>query len=254
MDEQMKGKVALVTGAGSGIGQASAIAFAKRGVKVVVADISEKGGMETVHLINEIGGESLFVKTDVAKASDVEALINKAVEKYGQLDYAHNNAGIDGPMQTPMDQVNEVDWDHVMSINLKAVWLCMKYEVKQMLKQGKGSIVNTASMYGLVGYAGCAAYNAAKHGVVGLTKTGALEYSKLGIRVNAVCPGVILTPLVKKLTIEFPEATAALEASHPIGRCGKPEEVAEAVVWVSSDGASFITGVSLPVDGGCVAD
>lgn len=253
MQDDMKSKVALITGAGSGIGQATAIAFAKRGAQVVVADISKEGGMETVNLIKELGGESIFVRTDVSHNSDVEAMVNTTIEKFGKIDFAHNNAGIDGPLQTVLTDLDEGDWDRVISINLKAVWMCMKYEIKQMLAQGKGSIVNTASMFGLVGNEGGAAYNAAKHGVIGLTKTAALEFSRLGIRVNAVCPGVILTPLVKKITEMYPEATAALEASHPIGRCGNPDEVAEAVVWLSSDSASFVTGVSLPLDGGFVA-
>jgi NAD(P)-dependent dehydrogenase (short-subunit alcohol dehydrogenase family) len=253
MQDDMKGKVALVTGGGSGIGQASAVAFAKRGAKVVVADISEKGGMETVSLIEELGGEAFFVKADVSKSADVQAMVNKAIEKFGRLDYAHNNAGIDGPLETVMLDLQEEDWDKVIAVNLKSVWLCMRFEIEQMLKQGKGSIINTASMFGLVGNPGGAAYNAAKHGVVGLTKTGALEYSSQGIRVNAVCPGVILTPLVRKLTEMYPEATAALSAQHPIGRCGEPEEVAKAVVWLASDDSSFVNGVSMPVDGGFVA-
>jgi len=253
MQDDMKGKVALVTGAGSGIGQASAVAFAKRGAKVVVADISEKGGLETVGLIEDLGGKAFFVKADVSKSADVQAMVNKTIEKFGQLDYAHNNAGIDGPLETVMLDLLEEDWDKVIAVNLKSVWLCMKFEIEQMLKQGKGSIVNTASMFGLVGNPGGAAYNAAKHGVVGLTKTGALEYSSQGIRVNAVCPGVILTPLVRKLTELYPEATQALSAQHPIGRYGEPEEVANAAVWLASDESSFINGVSMPVDGGFVA-
>lgn len=254
MKDQMKGKVALVTGAGSGIGQATALAFAMRGAKVVVADIVAEGGMETVRLIKENGGEALFVKADVSNADEVEAMVNKTVETFGRLDYAHNNAGIDGPLDVKVADYQEADWDHVMKVNVKSIWLCIKYEIKQMLKQGGGSIVNTASMYGLVGVEGSSpAYNAAKFGVVGLTKTTAVEYSKFGIRVNAVCPGVILTPLVKKISEVYPEALAGIIAKHPIGRAGKPEEVAEVVVWLCSDAASFVTGVPVPVDGGYVA-
>lgn len=252
MTKQFEGKVALVTGAGSGIGRASALAFAREGAKTVVADVVVEGGEETVRMIKEAGGEALFVKTDVSKAAEVEALIQKVVETYGRLDYAHNNAGIEGTM-APTADCTEENWDRTISINLKGVWLCMKYEIPQMLKQGGGAIVNTASVAGLVGFQGLPAYAASKGGVVQLTRVAALEYAKAGIRVNAVCPGVIRTPMVERLLSGQPEAEAGFIAMEPVGRMGKPEEIAEAVVWLCSDAASFVTGHPMVVDGGLVA-
>jgi NAD(P)-dependent dehydrogenase (short-subunit alcohol dehydrogenase family) len=241
----LDGKVALVTGAGSGIGRATALTFAREGAKVVVADIIAEGGEETVRMVKAAGGEALFVKTDVSKAAEVEALITKVVQTYGRLDCAFNNAGIEGVFVSTAE-CSEENWDRTLAINLKGVWLCMKYEIPQMLKQGGGAIVNTASVAGLVGFAGLPAYVASKHGVAGLTKTAALEYAKAGIRVNAVCPGGISTPMTERLF----KAVAALE---PVGRMGKPEEIAEAVVWLCSDAASFVTGHAMAVDGGMVA-
>src|SRR5437867_8084998 len=243
-------KVAFVTGAGSGIGRASALTFAREGAKVVVADVVVEGGEETVGMIKRAGGEALFVRADVSQAAEVEALINKTLATYGRLDCAHNNAGIEGAVATTAECTEE-NWDRIIIINLKGVWLCMKYEIPQMLKQGGGAIVNTASTAGLVGLEGSPAYCASKGGVIQLTRAAALDYAKVGIRVNAVCPGVIRTPMVERLV--GTEAEAGLIAMEPIGRMGKPEEVAEAVVWLCSDAASFVTGNAMPVDGGLVA-
>jgi len=252
MTKQFDGKVALVTGAASGIGRASALAFAREGAKTVVADILVEGGEETVRLIKEAGGEALFVKTDVSKAAEVEALIQKVVDIYGRLDYAHNNAGIEGTM-APTADCTEENWDRTININLKGIWLCMKYEIPQMLKQGGGAIVNTASVAGLVGFQGLPAYCASKGGVIQLTRAAALEYAEAGIRVNAVCPGVIRTPMVQRILSIQPEMEAALTTMEPVGRMGEPEEIAEAVVWLCSDAASFVTGHPMVVDGGLVA-
>ena len=252
MAELLQGKIALVTGGGSGIGRASALAFAREGAKVVVADVVIDGGEETIGLIKKAGGEAIFVKADVSKAAEVEALVNKAVEAYGRLDCTYNNAGIEGIMASTTDYTEEA-WDRVMAINLKGVWLCMKYEIPQMLKQGGGAIVNTASVAGLLGGQRMPAYVASKHGVVGLTKTAALEYAKSGIRVNAVCPGAIRTPMMERAIAMRPEFERQALAAEPIGRMAKPEEVAEAVAWLCSDAASFVTGHSMVVDGGMVA-
>jgi NAD(P)-dependent dehydrogenase (short-subunit alcohol dehydrogenase family) len=252
MAGRVDGKVALVTGGGSGIGRATALAFAREGAKVVVADIVVAGGEETVRMIKAAGGEALFVKADVAKAAEVEAMIKKAVETYGRVDCAFNNAGIEGAV-APTHECTEENWDRVVAIDLKGVWLCMKYEIPQMLKQGGGAIVNTASVAGLVGFQGAPAYVASKHGVNGLTKTAALEYAKSGIRVNAVCPGVIHTPMVERAFSANPQMAESVAAIEPVGRMGKPEEIAEAVVWLCSDAASFVTGLPMAVDGGLVA-
>jgi len=246
------GKIALVTGAGSGIGRATALVFAREGAKVVVADVVVDGGEETVRLIKAAGGEAVFVKADMAKAAEVEAMVQKAVATYGRLDCAHNNAGIEGATGRTADY-REEDWNRVISINLTGVWFCMKYEISQMLKQGGGAIVNTASDAGLLGVPQMPAYVASKHGVVGLTKTAALEYAKSGIRVNAVCPGVIKTPMVERITAQRAGRAERMAAVEPVGRMGKPEEIAEAVVWLCSEAASFVTGLPMPVDGGIAA-
>lgn len=246
------GKIALVTGAGSGIGRATALVFAREGAKVVVADVVVDGGEETVRLIKAAGGEAIFVKADMAKAAEVETMVQKAVATYGRLDCAHNNAGIEGATGRTADY-REEDWNRVISINLTGVWLCMKYEIAQMLKQGGGAIVNTASDAGLLGVPQMPAYVASKHGVVGLTKTAALEYAKSGIRVNAVCPGVIKTPMVERITAQRAGRAERMAAAEPVGRMGKPEEIAEAVVWLCSEAASFVTGLPMPVDGGIAA-
>ena len=252
MAGQLDGKVALVTGGGSGIGRATALTFAREGAKVAVADIVVDGGEETVRMVKEAGGEAFFIKVDVSDAADVEAMVNKVVETYGQIDCAHNNAGIEGELNDTSTYSEDM-FDKVIDINLTGVWLCMKYELPHMLKQGSGAIVNTASGAGLIGVAGMSAYVASKHGVVGLTKTAALEYAKSGIRVNAVCPGLIQTPMVERITNDQPQLGEALVAAEPVGRTGKPEEIAESVVWMCSDAASFVTGHSMSVDGGFVA-
>jgi NAD(P)-dependent dehydrogenase (short-subunit alcohol dehydrogenase family) len=252
MTKELEGKVGLVTGGTSGIGRETAVLFAKAGVKVVVAGRREREGNETIELVRAAGGEGLFQKADVSKASEVEALIQKAVERFGRLDVAFNNAGIEG-VWVPIVRQSEEDWDRTININLKGVWLCLKYEIKQMLKQGGGgSIVNMASVTGLVGGAGAAAYSASKHGVVGLTKSAALETARSGIRINAVCPAVIETPMGERL-FGAPAVHKSVVGLHPIGRFGRPAEIAEAVVWMCSDRASFMTGQSLILDGGFLA-
>ncbi len=252
MPGRLDNKIALVTGAGSGIGRATALVFAREGAKVVVSDIVVEGGEETVRQIETAGGEALFVKADVSKGADVEALITQAVETYGRLDCAFNNAGIEGGVKPTIDCTEE-EFDRTIAVNLTGVWLCMKYELQQMLSQGGGAIVNTASVAGLIGFPGLPDYVASKHGVLGLTKTAALEYAKSGIRVNAVCPGVIQTPMVERgaqLSPGFDELAVSME---PVGRFGQPAEVGEAVVWLCSDAASFVTGHPMTVDGGLVA-
>jgi len=254
MAGQLTGKVALVTGGASGIGRATALTFAREGAKLIIADLHEDGGHQTVHMITEQGGEAMFVRADVTQAREVEAMISQTVETYGRLDCAHNNAGIGSRPRVLLHELAEEHWDRVLNINLKGVWLCMKYEISQMLQQGGGVIVNTASIMGLVGsWSRSGAYNASKHGVVGLTKTAALEYATAGIRVNAVCPGYIRTPLIEDALTTHPEMEAEIVARHPVGRMGRPEEIAEAVVWLCSDAASFVTGHTMTVDGGYVA-
>ena len=253
MAAKFEGKVALVTGGSSGIGRATALAFAKEGATVVIADILVEAGEETVRMIKGAGSEAILIKTDVSKAAEVEAVIKKTVESYGRLDYAVNNAGIEGDT-APTADCTEENWDRVININLKGAWLCMKYEIPQMLAQGGGAIVNISSIAGLVGVPGLVcAYVASKHGILGLTKIAALEYAKAGIRVNAVCPGPIRTPMLDRFIGGRPEVEAQFEALEPVGRIGKPEEIAEAVVWLCSDAASFVTGHPLAVDGGWVA-
>lgn len=249
MAELLEGKVALVTGAGSGIGRATALAFAREGAKLVVADIADQDGEKTVRMIEDDGGDATFVRVDISKADEVEAMIKTAVDTYGQLDCAHNNAGIEGPAVATAD-VDEEDWDKVMEINLKGAWLCTKYEVIQMLEQGGGAIVNTASTLGITGLPQIAAYTASKHGVIGLTQSAALDYGTQNIRVNAVMPGVTRTPMMdRQMSGAHLEEDMYIQL-HPIGRLGQPEEIAEAVVWLCSDRASFVTGHAMAVDGG----
>jgi len=249
----LNGKVTLVTGAASGIGRAAAIAFAREGAKVLVADMIEDAGRETVKLVNDAGGEAAFFKCDVARAADAAALVAIAVKTFGRLDGAFNNAGVAGKIARTADDTEE-NFDHIMAVNLRGVWLCMKYEIQQMVKQGqRGAIVNTASAAGLVGSHGMPAYTASKHGVIGLTKTAALEYARIAIRVNAVCPGVIDTAMVAGMVSANPRLKDRLVGVEPIARMGKPSEIAEAVTWLLSDAASFVTGAAIPVDGGLIA-
>jgi NAD(P)-dependent dehydrogenase (short-subunit alcohol dehydrogenase family) len=252
MLDMFVGKVALVTGAGSGIGRAAALAFAREGARVIVADVTVDAGQETVRAIVEQGGEALFVQADVSVAGDVSAMVERAVTTYGRLDCAFNNAGIEGEMATTAE-CSEENWDRTIAINLKGVWLCMKHEIPHMLEQGGGAIVNCASIAGLVGFPNLPAYTASKGGIVQLTRTAALEYAQSGIRVNALCPGVIHTPMVDRITNRNPETEAQFTALEPIGRMGTPEEMAEAAIWLCSDAASFITGHPLVADGGLVA-
>ena len=252
MNGTLEGKVALVTGGSSGIGRDSSLTFAREGAQVIVSDVSVEGGEETVSLIKEAGGVATFIKADVSKATDVEALITKSIEAYGRLDVAFNNAGIEG-IRVPMDEFPEDQWDRVIAVNLKGVWLCMKHEIRQMLTQGGGVIVNSSSVAGLIGMKGSTAYASAKHGVIGLTKTAALEYATQGIRVNAVCPGAVRTPMTERLMGHDTEREDMYMTIQPIGRFGTSQEIAETVVWLCSDAASLITGVALPVDGGIVA-
>jgi NAD(P)-dependent dehydrogenase (short-subunit alcohol dehydrogenase family) len=246
------GAVALVTGGTSGIGRETAVLFAKKGARVVVAGRRENEGQATVDLIHGAGGEAIFVQTDVSQASDVKHVVEKTAEVFGGLDYAVNNAGIEGKWVTIVEQTEE-DWDRTIDINLKGTWLCLKCELQQMLKQGRaGAIVNNSSVAGFIGSHGVAAYCATKHGVLGLTKAAALEVAKNGIRVNAVCPAVIETPMADRL-FGLPDAQKRALGLHPIGRFGTPLEVAEAVVWMCSSAASFMTGQSLVLDGGFLA-
>ena len=252
MATSFNGKVALVTGGSSGIGRATALAFAREGAKVVVADIDVEGGNETVGMVKELSGEAIFVKADMSKAVEVQALIDRAVQSYGRLDYAHNNAGIEGAI-APTHEYPEDSWDRIIDIDLKGVWLCMKYELPEMLQQGGGAIVNTSSLAGLIGRPAKCGYNASKHGVIGLTKTAAIEYAKAGIRVNAVCPGTINTPMAQLAVDRDQDAEDQYIEQTPLGRIGTPEEVADAVVWLCSDAASFVTGHTVVLDGGYIA-
>ncbi len=248
----LQGMVSLITGGSSGIGRAAALAFARAGARVVLGNRRLAEGQETVKLVKDGGGDATLVKTDVTKAAEVEALINQAVETYGRIDCAFNNAGTTGVMARTAE-CREENWDYIINLNLKGVWLCMKYEILQMLKQGGGAIVNNASVAGMVGLRGGPAYSASKGGVIQLTRTAALEYAKKGIRVNAVCPGYVLTPMTEVHLKTNPDFEAQIKKYQPVGRLGTAEEVAEAVVWLCSDAASFITGHPLVIDGGSVA-
>ncbi len=252
----VSGKVAIVTGAGAGIGRATALKFAAEGAKVAVSDVNVEGGEETVDLIRKQGGDAFFTAADVARPADVEALVAKTVERFGRLDCACNNAGIEGKI-VPFTEQPLDNFDRVIAVNLRGVFLCLQAEISQMLKNGGGAIVNLASVAGLIGFPGLAPYVASKHGVNGLTKNAALEYGKQGIRVNSVCPGGIDTRMLDSLAEQSTGGKATsrelMNPMHPIGRIGTPDEVAELIVWLCSDRASFMTGANIPVDGGFVA-
>lgn len=247
MEQIFKDKVVVVTGSSFGIGRATAIAFAQRGAKVVLSDWMED--MATMNAIGEIGGEAFFVKCDVSREDDVRNMMAQAVGRYGRLDFAFNNAGVEGS-PAPAADCSDENWDRTIGINLKGVWLCIKHEIPEMIKSGGGAIVNNASIAGLVGFGGVPAYVASKHGVVGLTKNVALDYAKQNIRVNAVCPGVIHTPMIDRYTGNDPKVMQQMVAGKPIERLGQPEEIAETVVFLCSNAASFITGQAIAVDGG----
>jgi NAD(P)-dependent dehydrogenase (short-subunit alcohol dehydrogenase family) len=244
------GKVAFVTGAASGIGREAALAFAREGAKVVAADISEQGNQETVHLIEKLGGQAIAVKCDVTRSEDVKAALDKTVEVFGRLDFAFNNAGIEPRNPAPTAEYEEEEWNRIIDINLRGVFLCMKHEIPLILKQGGGAIVNTSSGAGIIGIKGSPAYTAAKHGVIGLTKAAALDYAAQNIHINAVCPGYIDTPMMGRFTGGTDEGRSQVIAEEPIGRMGKPEEIAAAVVWLCSDAAAFMVGHAMVIDGG----
>lgn len=252
MENNFKNKVALVTGGSFGIGRATAIAFAQRGAKVVIADIKEDKEQTTLKAINDAGSEGMFIQCDVTKDAEVKSLVEKTVHAFGSLDLAFNNAGIEGGM-SPTHECTEENWDNTIAVNLKGVWLCVKHEIPQMLKQGKGAIVNCASVAGHIGFSNLPAYVASKHGVVGLTKAAALENAKTGIRINAVCPGVIRTEMIDRITGKDPAVEKQYTDMEPMGRMGNPEEIAAAVVWLCSEYASFVTGLAMDVDGGWLA-
>lgn len=253
MAKTLEGKVALVTGGSTGIGRATALTFAREGATVAVADVAAREGEETVRLITDAGGSARFIEADVSAAQDVEAMVGMTVDSFGRLDIAFNNAGIEGDMGISSHEYTEEAWDRVIAVNLKGAWLSMKHEIAAMLKTGGGAIVNTSSIWGLVGVQGAAAYVASKHGIAGLTKAAALEYAGQGIRINAVNPGPIRTPMVDRFIDNVPGAEEQMIAKQPNGRLGLPEEVAEAVLWLCSDAASFVVGHTMVVDGGYVA-
>lgn len=250
MEKSFTNSVALVTGGSFGIGRATALAFARKGAKVVIADCVEDH--ETLHQIKKVGGVGFFIQCDVSDEASVRELIATIKDRFGRLDFAFNNAGVEGATALVHESTEE-NWTHVLDTNLKGTWLCMKHELPMMLKQGKGVIVNNASVAGLVGFPGSSAYVASKHGVIGLTKGAALEYARQGVRVNAVCPGVIKTPMVERAFGGDKAIEEQYAEQEPIGRFGEPEEISAAVIWLCSDESSFVTGHAMAIDGGWVA-
>jgi NAD(P)-dependent dehydrogenase (short-subunit alcohol dehydrogenase family) len=251
MTERLEGKVTLITGGTSGIGRVAAVVFAKEGAKIAVSGRNSDEGEKTVAMVKEAGGECIFIKTDVSKTEEVQNMVNLTVQTYGRLDCAFNNAGV-GPLYAPLADYPEEAWDNIINIDLKGVFLCMKYEIPQLLKNGKGTIVNNASTTSIVGLIHRGAYVAAKHGVVGLTKVAALDYATQSIRVNAVCPGWTQTPMIEAVWERDPAAKEWQQSLSPMSRHATSEEVAEAALWLLSDSSSFTTGHSLLVDGGWV--
>ena len=244
------GKVAFVTGAASGIGRAAALAFAREGASVIAADVSEEANQETARLIQKEGGRAIAVRCDVTRTENVKAALAKAVEVFGRLDFAFNNAGVEPKNLAATAELEEEEWNRIIDINLLGVFLCMKHEIPLILKQGGGAIVNTSSGAGVIGIKGSPAYTAAKHGVIGLTRAAALDYAAQNIRVNAVCPGYIDTPMMSRYTGDTPQGRAKMIAEEPVGRMGKPEEIAAAVMWLCSDAAAFMVGHAMVIDGG----
>ncbi len=249
MQHDYSGKVAVVTGGGSGIGRATANAFARAGASVVVADLDGNALDDTIREIKDAGGEGLGVVTDVSRAADVERMVASATDAYGGLDAAFNNAGIEAK-PLPVADVTEAEWDRVQAVNTRGVWLSMKYEIPAMLARGGGAIVNASSILGLFGSANGSLYSSTKHAVAGLTRSAALDYATAGIRVNATSPGMIETPMMERTAVNMAVPPEAFSAMHPLGRTGTAPEIADAVLWLCSDAASFVTGVVLPVDGG----
>ena len=248
-NSDLAGKVAFVTGAASGIGRITAVAFAQRGASVGVADIDQQRNHETASMITEVGGQAIAVRCDVTRGEDVQAALDQTVEAFGRLDYAFNNAGAE-QQPKPTAEITEEEWDRIITINLRSVFLCLKYEIPLLLQHGGGAIVNTSSGAGVKVFGRGAAYAAAKHGVIGLTKDAALDYAGSNIRINAICPGIINTEMMDRFTEGTDEGRDRVIAQEPIGRMGRPEEIAAAVVWLCSDAASFVTGHALVADGG----